>query len=160
MELFLDRCQYFEHFFENVVTQKRSCLLNMIRERYLADREKKFSLSFVTFLPNKFKSYNQESLLQSFKTRKQISAKEAAAVLDLLSNFSSNETYLKTYQQDVGLFQYTVGMFSRFLIILTIMWSNDGFPSRFKYALVLVVCWGCFPEDTILGFIFLCILRP
>lgn len=83
----------------------------MIRQRYLAYREKKFSSSFVTFLPNKFKSYNQESLLQSFKSRKQITAKEAASVLDLLSNFSSDENYLKTYQQDVSLFQYTIGKY-------------------------------------------------
>lgn len=83
----------------------------MIRQRYLADREKKFSPSFVTFLQNKFKSYNHEALLQSFKSRKQTIAKEAAAVLDLLSNFSSDENYLKTYQQDFSLFQYTVGMF-------------------------------------------------
>lgn len=109
MELFLDRCQYFEHFFESVAVQKRSCLLNMIRQRCFADRDKKFSPSFVTFLPNKIKSYNQEALLQSFKTRKQNTAKEAAAVLDLLSNFSSNENYLKTYQQDISLFQYIVG---------------------------------------------------
>lgn len=83
----------------------------MIRQRYLGDREKKFSPSFVAFLQTKFKNYNQETLLQSFKSRKQTTAKEVAAILDLLSNFSSDETYLKTYQQDVSLFQYTVGKF-------------------------------------------------
>ncbi len=109
VELFLDRCQYFENFYENIIVQKRPCLLNMIRQRYLANREKRFSPNFVTFLPTKFKSYSHESLLQSFKSRKQTTAKEAAAILDLLSNFSSDESYLKTYQHDISLFQFTIG---------------------------------------------------
>lgn len=109
IELFLDRCNYFEAFYDSVAAPKRPCLLNMIRQRYLPNREKKFSPSFVNFLPNKFKSFNHDLLLQSFKSRKQTTAKEAAAVLDLLSNFSADETYLKSYQQDISLFQATVG---------------------------------------------------
>lgn len=88
----------------------------MIRQRYLANKDKKFSPNFVSFLPHKFKSWCPESLLQSFKSRKQATAKEAAALLDLLSNFSSDENYLKTYQLDVTLFQYTVGEYEIFIL--------------------------------------------
>ena len=114
IELYLDRCQYFDNFFESVAATERPNLLSMIRQRYLAGREKNYSSSFVTFLQNRFKGYNQEALLQSFKSSKQTTAKEAAGVLDLLSNFSSNETYLKTYQPDSNLFQYIVGRFRWF----------------------------------------------
>jgi hypothetical protein len=90
MEVYLDRCQYFDHLFESVAAAERPALLSMIRQRYLAGREKNYSNSFVTFLQNRFKGYNQEGLLQSFKSSKQTTAKEAAGVLDLLSSFSSN----------------------------------------------------------------------
>lgn len=137
MELFLDRCQYFDHFYESVDVPKRPCLLNIIRQRYLADREKKFSSSFVTFLQSKFKSYNQDSLLKSFKSRTQTTAKEAAAVLDLLSNFSSDENYLKAYQQDFALFQHTVGKLTSFCsVFYHLMMSTcfDFFRFIFNYS--------------------------
>lgn len=130
IELFLDRCQYFDHFYESVDIPKRPCLLNIIRQRYLADREKKFSSSFVTFLQSKFKSYNQDSLLKSFKSRTQTTAKEAAAVLDLLSNFSSDENYLKAYQQDFALFQHTVDLF--LTIHFVDIKPNSGFHEVFS----------------------------